>query len=110
MGQNVGFFTAPVSARATLGRPVVDRHFAVLFNAHHDDIEFTLPACIGSRQWLQMVDTADPHAAENPPTFAAHARYPLRGRSLALLTQVRSDRPSENGLRMRRITGVEDEI
>jgi isoamylase len=27
------------------GRPVVDRNFVVLFNAHHDDIEFTLPPC-----------------------------------------------------------------
>jgi glycogen operon protein len=92
------------------GRPVVDRHFVVLFNAHHDDIEFTLPPCIGARQWLQMVDTAEPRAAEDPPVFAGNARYPLRGRSLALLMQVRSDRPSENGLRMRRLTGVDDEI
>ncbi len=92
------------------GRPVIDRHFVVLFNAHHDDIEFTLPPCIGARQWLQMVDTADPRAAEDPPMFAGNTPYPLRGRSLALLTQVRSDRPSEYGLRMRRITGVDDEV
>ncbi|MPZ42718.1 MAG: glycogen debranching protein GlgX [Betaproteobacteria bacterium] len=92
------------------GRPVVDRSFVVLFNAHHDDIEFTLPPCIGARQWLQMVDTTEARAAEDPPTFAGNARYPLRGRSLALLTQIRSDRPSESGLRMRRLIGADDEI
>jgi hypothetical protein len=56
-----------------------------------------------------MVDTADPGAAEDPPTFQGNAKYPLRGRSLAALMQIRSDRPSESGLRMRRLTGVDDE-
>jgi len=82
----------------------------VLFNAHHDDLEFTLPPCTGARQWLQMVDTTDPRPADDPPMFPGNAKYPLRGRSLALLTQVRSDRPSEFDLRMRRITGADDEI
>ena len=74
-----------------------------------------LPGCSAYRDdpdAAMVIRSCDPHALQiHVEDRAGHVRaYPLRGRSLALLTQVRSDRPSENGLRMRRITGVEDEI
>jgi glycogen operon protein len=69
------------------GQPVLDRTFALLCNAHHDDIEFTLPPCQNGCRWLPLIDTFE---AGFPDGGALEdlARYPLRGRSLALLLQV----------------------
>jgi glycogen operon protein len=86
------------------GRAVVDRYFVVLFNAHHDNIDFTLPPCPDNCQWLQVIDTFDPSAVERTILFAGNARYPLRGRSLAALMHVT---PVEIGARLRNLNGAD---
>ncbi len=58
---------------------------SILFNAHHDDIAFTLPAPTDA-PWHALVDTA---AEQDHPdarrAYAAGETYALKGRSLALL-------------------------
>jgi glycogen operon protein len=85
------------------GQPVVDRTFVLLFNAHHDDIEFTLPPCLNACQWLPVIDTFEARAPDNG-AHESNAKYPLRGRSLALLMQVK---PSEARSWLRRQAGGE---
>ena len=41
------------------GRPIMDDSFLLLFNAHHDDIQFTIPKDYGE-MWLTEIDTAMP--------------------------------------------------
>jgi glycogen operon protein len=92
-------------------QPVTDRNFVVLFNAHHDDIEFTLPPCQEPCQWLQVVDTFVADASRDPRVYAGLAKYPLRGRSLALLMQIRGEpAASESALRLRRLAGGSDAV
>jgi isoamylase len=41
------------------GRKVIDDSFLILFNAHHEDIEFTLPPVDYGEWWTVVIDTAD---------------------------------------------------
>lgn len=40
------------------GAPVVDDSFFIIFNAHHDALDFTLPDQKFGRRWKKIVDTA----------------------------------------------------
>ncbi len=67
------------------GAPITDDTFLILLNAHHEPLEFVLPAHRARVRWELCLDTRawDPRAL--PRTFKAGDRYPLQGRSLALL-------------------------
>ena len=67
------------------GRPVRDDDMLLLFNAHHEDVAFQLPALEGEA-WEPVLDTWD--AQGTPPAqqrLEAMQAYPLRARSLAVL-------------------------
>jgi len=55
----------------------------LVLNAHHDLVEFTLPACPGGDQWTLLLDT---NAPEDAPaaSFASSASYGITARSLLL--------------------------
>ena len=75
---------ADVDAR---GRPLVDDDFLMLFNAHHEDVAFTLPM-LSAEPWRAVFDTAqEPAMPDARRHFAGGAIYPSRARSLALLTR-----------------------
>jgi isoamylase len=78
---------AEVDAR---GRPVRDQDLLVLFNAHHETVQFKLPAHAGPGRWFALLDTAHEHGLASNGTFDAGANYPLQGRSLALMLLARS--------------------
>ena len=42
------------------GERVVDDSFYLLFNAHHDQMSFTLPTCPWGDRWVKTIDTNDP--------------------------------------------------
>ncbi len=66
------------------GRPVQDDDFLMLFNAHHEEMAFVLPA-LGGGPWQCVLDTTwvDCPGAQ----YEDGAAYALHGRSLALLTR-----------------------
>jgi len=67
------------------GKPVRDNNFLVLFNAHHERIDFLLPEFHAGGGWQVVLDTANAkHPFEQKP-YDAGATYPLEGRSMALL-------------------------
>ncbi len=68
------------------GHPVRDDDFLLLFNSHHEDIAFVLPALAGE-PWSALIDTALEPAAPDPRRLASGETYALRGRSLALLAR-----------------------
>ncbi|MDB5806483.1 MAG: glycogen debranching protein GlgX [Betaproteobacteria bacterium] len=67
--------------------PVQDDTFLVLFNAHHDAIEFMLPSFDGSNTWMRQIDTAYDDGGAPYQHHAAGSSYPLQGRSLVVLLQ-----------------------
>jgi glycogen operon protein len=70
------------------GRQLHDASFLVLFNAHHDLIDFRLPDPGPGGGWRGEVDTS----TDTGDVAAAHAApqgsYPLQGRSLVVLRQI----------------------
>ncbi|MCR5867982.1 glycogen debranching protein GlgX [Aquincola sp. J276] len=65
---------------------LVDDDFLLLFNAHHEDVDFVVPPFEGE-DWTVRIDTARPDA-ELPTTVVAPGdRYALCCRSLAVLSR-----------------------
>jgi glycogen operon protein len=70
------------------GRPLHDDSFLVLFNAHHDTIEFTLPPLPEGWGWRTDVDTAIDDGTPSSEVATPQGKYPLQGRSLAILREI----------------------
>jgi len=75
-----------VSDVGRLGRSTNDDDFLILFNAHDDDLEFTIPDIPGAA-WRPLLDTFNDDGMAQASTFDAGDVYPLHARSLALLTR-----------------------
>jgi len=69
------------------GRRIDDDDFLLLFNAHHDEIPFTLPV-LGGEGFTMLLDTARDDVPLGEPAHAPALVYPLEGRSLVLLRKV----------------------
>jgi len=65
------------------GERVVDDSFLLLFNAHHERGEFTLPPLRFGRRWVLELSTDDPDAAA--AEFAAREGVPVESRSIVVL-------------------------
>ncbi|MER7398886.1 glycogen debranching protein GlgX [Streptomyces sp. NPDC000151] len=74
-----------ISEPGKRGERISDDSFLLLFNAHGEEKEFTVPMDHG-RQWQAVVDTARPEAvAEGGPKVRAGDTLTLVGRSLMVL-------------------------
>ena len=68
------------------GERIMGESFAILFNAHHEDLPFRLGARERDLSWECILDTGRP---ENPMRVVAHlGQFPLMARSLAVLRAV----------------------
>jgi glycogen operon protein len=68
------------------GDRIVDDTFLVVFNAHHEPIDFTLPAERFGKRWIRTLDTAD--ALAEGEQVDANQQTQVQGRSLTLLRRV----------------------
>src|SRR5467141_2505723 len=75
------------------GERVKDDSFYVIFNAHHEPLQFTVPPEQFGKKWIQVVDTS----TDNPPeirrsrkarSFAPGEKLDVQGRSVAVLRNV----------------------
>jgi len=64
-------------------QPASDATILIVFNAHHDVVDFTLPEIPGSDQWQCMIDTNMP-VREELPDFESGDVYQVTGRSVLL--------------------------
>jgi isoamylase len=69
------------------GRPVRDDDFLVLFNAHHDTIDFNLPE-YQAAGWLTLFDTARDDGLVADGILQPRHVYSVAGRSLVLLQRL----------------------
>jgi glycogen operon protein len=69
---------------------VVDDSFLMAFNAHYEDIEFTLPGPDYGQSWGVVVDTAAGEVSAEPgiETVSAGGTLTVVARSLVLLQRV----------------------
>jgi isoamylase len=70
------------------GRAIHDENFMLLFNAHHEQLDFRLPNLCEGCAWQVVLDTHYHAGLDNDGNFAGGDTYPLEGRTLALLRQL----------------------
>jgi glycogen operon protein len=73
----------------TRGERVVDDSFFLLFNGHHEPMEFTLPDLGAGERWQVEIDTAAPLLGDvEDRSVKPGAPFPLEGRSVQVLRKV----------------------
>jgi glycogen operon protein len=68
-----------------------DATLLIVMNAHHDVVEFTLPAVPEGKRWIGLLDTNDPDRT-NAPTFEFGHVYAVTGRSALVFVLGLEDR------------------
>jgi len=66
------------------GKRVRDASFLLLFNAHHEPLDFTLPPGMFGNKWRVVVDTST-EMGEGDGRFEAGTTVPVQGRSILVL-------------------------
>jgi glycogen operon protein len=66
------------------GEPVIDDNFYIIFNAHNEPLNFTLPDNRWGEHWLKELDT-ETGFTENEESFRAGDQLMIEGRSLVVL-------------------------
>jgi isoamylase len=77
------------------GRKLSDENFFMLFNAHHEDVPFTLPAFRPGARWGAWMDTSRVGGLRTVETYDGGAVYPLQARSLVVLMERRNGKKEE---------------
>jgi glycogen operon protein len=70
------------------GHPIRDDSFLLLFNAHHEEIAFTLPVRRFGAAWTHEFCTRDPGIPAGDGRFAPREELQVTARSLSLLRRV----------------------
>jgi isoamylase len=85
--RTVGMFLngEEIAAPDEKGQRVLDESFLLLFNAHHEDVTFTLPNRRFGEHWSLVLSTLEPDAEPNSLEVDALEELVVGGRSLVLL-------------------------
>jgi glycogen operon protein len=78
------------------GRSIRDDNFILLFNAHHERIDFVLPTLCAGCAWQVELDTHYHAGLDTDGVYAGGESYPLEGRTLTLLRQRVTEAPDES--------------
>jgi glycogen operon protein len=76
-----------LTERDERGHPLRDSSFLVLFNAHHEAIDFQLPSYVDGARWSVVMDTSREFGLVSGETCEPGKPYRLEARALALLEQ-----------------------
>ena len=71
------------------GRPIKDDNFLLLFNSHHQGVEFQLPEIGKAGVWQALLDTRLSDEPQAKRKFKGGDIYSLAARSLALLIELK---------------------
>ena len=67
------------------GNRILDDTLLILLNAHHEPVNFVLPAHRRKVRWEVVFDTKEEKIKRRPPLIRGGTEYPLEARSLVLL-------------------------
>ena len=86
-GRTVGMFLngEEIASPDEKGERILDESFLLLFNAHHEDVTFTLPNRRFGERWALVLSTTDPDAEPNSVEVDALEDLVIGQRSLVLL-------------------------
>jgi glycogen operon protein len=69
------------------GQRVTDDSFLLLFNGHHEDMDFTIPREVYGERWEAVLDTSAP-VVDDRPSAKAGEQVTLESRSILVLRRV----------------------
>jgi glycogen operon protein len=78
------------------GRPEIDDDFLMLFNAHHEEIPFTIPEGPEDARWEAIVDTGYASGLRTDGVFKPGDEYRLQDRSMAVLVNRQPETEDED--------------
>jgi isoamylase len=67
------------------GEQVTDDSFYIIFNAHHEPLEFKLPARRYGTNWIKVIDTSSSIIADDTGTYSARESITAESRSIVVL-------------------------
>ena len=74
-----------IADRTPRGEPIEDDSFLLLFNAHHEDMTFTLPARRFGGEWVHELDTFEPALEPGAQRWPSRGEVAVPARSMKLL-------------------------
>jgi glycogen operon protein len=69
-----------------VGRRITDDHFILMFNAHHEAIDFTLPPATYGSRWEVRLDTAQSAVPAGDLVWQAGSTHAVLGHSVVVLS------------------------
>ena len=70
------------------GERIVDNSFLVLFNDHHDPVDFEIPYPLQEMEWQLKIDTQKPHFIEEGPKYKGSSTVAVVEQSIILLQRI----------------------
>lgn len=67
------------------GEHVVDDSFYIIFNAHHEPLEFKLPSRKYGNNWIKVIDTSIAFVSDENETYSAKESITADSRSIVVL-------------------------
>jgi glycogen operon protein len=77
-----------IADRTPRGDAIEDDSFLLLFNAHHEDVTFTIPTRRFGGEWTHELCTFDPAIEPSSDRFPARGELLVRSRSMKLLRRL----------------------
>ncbi|MCB1763465.1 MAG: glycogen debranching enzyme GlgX, partial [Gammaproteobacteria bacterium] len=82
------------------GRPIEDDTMIMLLNAHHENIDFSLPSEPQHARWQVLIDTSfNTGKRDDNRFFHSNEKYPLQARSVVLLVRLVTPLPYQSKAR-----------
>jgi glycogen operon protein len=70
------------------GEQIIDDSFYILFNAHHESIDFRIPVIKYGNKWTKILDTDKNYISEDGEHFYANQKLKVEGRSIIVLKKI----------------------
>lgn len=74
-----------IAGRGPRGERISDASFYLLFNTHHEPLDFTLPRRDWGRRWTKVLDTRDDVPKEYADVIEAGQQVSCEGRCVVVL-------------------------
>ena len=78
-----------IHTQSRTGEDIIDDSFYVIFNAHHEALDFTLPGEKYGKQWKEILNTFENKPGEGDG-YQAGDRLKAEGRSIILLQNTKA--------------------
>ncbi len=77
-----------IATTGNRGERIIDENFLLLFSAHYETIEFTLPVTLQDWEWVVIIDTTKPRFVRRGRRYLSDKPIPVEARSVMVLQRI----------------------